>query len=166
MGEAEHRIDAAVVQEPKTAHLIALETIVTTEKAGVWGIPEHPDLLIKVAQVGCLEKLRVEVETRQGVGAKKSGFRGAGVGIRVDRVTAGAGQDDAAQLRRRGDAAVDGVEELASGLLVGCEHVVERLVRVGRIGHLEDEVGEGVHVLLRQDLVAPEQVGEGPSAAT
>src|SRR6185312_12716021 len=49
MDEAEHRVQAPVVEEPVAAHLISLETVVTAEEPGVLGTPELPDLLIEVA---------------------------------------------------------------------------------------------------------------------
>ncbi len=160
MNEAEHRIQAPVVEEPEAAHLVALETVVTAEETGILGIPELPDLLIEVAQVGDLEELWIEVEAPAAVRAEEPGRRGVRVGVRVDLVATGAGEDGAVEIRSRRDTAVDGVEEPAAGLLIRAEHVVERPVRVRRILHLEDEVGERPHVRLREDRVAPEQVLE------
>ena len=160
MNEAEHRIQAPVVEEPVAPHLISLETVVTAEKPGVLGTPELPDLLIQVAQVGNLEELWIEVEAPAPVRAEEPGRRGARIGVRVDLVATGAGEDGAVEIRSRRDAAVDGVEKLAPGLLVRREHVVDPPVGVRRIGELKDEVGEGPHVRLREDRIAPEQIGK------
>src|SRR3954469_7092205 len=117
MDEAEHRIQATVVEEPVAAHLISLETVVAAEEPGVLGIPELSNLLIEVAQMGSLEELWIEVEAPAAVRAEEPGSRGVRIGVRVDRVATGAGEDDAIELRSRRDPAVDGVEELAPGLL-------------------------------------------------
>ena len=53
------------------------------------------------------------------------------------------------------------MEEVAPGLLLGRERVVEAAHRVGRVGEAQEELGEGVDLVLGERGVASEQAGEG-----
>ena len=142
--EAEEGIDAPVVEEPETPHLGTFRAVVAgVEERNRWHA-EHADLLVGVPEVRDLEELRLVLEAREAVGAEEA-IRRVGV------VAAVAGLH-----RVRGHVE----EEVASRLLVGRERRVrrgglfEQADRVRWIGHLEDEVGELLHVA-RQDRPAP-----------
>src|SRR5262249_18104495 len=128
--EAEERVDATVVQEAEPPHLIALIAVVTGAEEGHRRHPEHADLLVGVAKVRDLELLRLALDRRATVG----GVEGGGS---VEHVAPGAILD---AVRDRPEV------EVVPRLLVRAEGIVEAADRVRRIGHLQDEVCEFLHV--------------------
>jgi hypothetical protein len=150
--EAEQRVDAAVVQEAESAHLIAGvrgATAVGRRKA------EHANLLVHVAQVRNLEELRLAFESVAAVAAEKARplHRVAVLGVArrvgdVAAVAVGQGVADAAEV------------EVAAGELRRGHRGVEIADRVGRVHDLENEIRERLHILVGKRLAAADEPDE------
>ena len=144
--EAEGRVDAAVVQEAEAAHLRALVAVVPRAHPRDRRHAEHADLLVEVPQVRDLEHLGLVLERGEAVGAEEARSPGRARGSRCSSKTV----------------SVTGpMKRVASGERRAHELVVERADRVRRIHHLQDEVGEALHVRVADRAAAAEQPVEG-----
>src|SRR5262249_17743223 len=121
--------------------------------------PEHSDLLVGVPQVRNLEELRFTLERRSSIAAEESGPRDAelAVPVRVQNMAAVAGHEGVRWQAPGGDPE----EEVLPLLLFRRERVVQVSNRVRWIHHLENEIGEGLHLLVGELFAAPEQAGKG-----
>ena len=90
------------------------------------------------------------------LGPEEAGFGHAELGV-------ARGIETVTKLARDCTLLADPVEiEIVPRLLVGRERVVEVADRVRRVRDLQDEVGERLHVGVRERRAASEQVGEAP----
>ena len=149
---------AAIVKEAEAADLVAHEAEVAVTDRGDLRHPEHSYLLIEIAQVRDLERLRLGLCRVAAIRAEEARRRDAELRVagRVGCVAA-----LAAAVKGRDHRLGHHVEEeVSSGLLIRGERVVKLLQGVGRIGKLQGEVGERLHVAGWNLFAAAEQTRE------
>src|SRR5439155_12936589 len=122
--EAEDRVDAAVVEEPEAAHLVALEPVVARVHERDVRHAEHADLLVEVPQGSDLDDLLLVLEARVAVRAEEAVAR-------VERVAADAVETKPATDRDAVGAPAAG-HEVPPRLLIARQGVVDRPDRVRR----------------------------------